>query len=82
VTRTPRPRTRIADYILHELTDGAPVRDPLAEGLLDSLAIAQLVAFLEEEFRISLGDEDLVAEHFESLDAVTALVETHLRAAS
>ena len=81
MTRTPQLRARISGYIRHDLTDGA-TGDPLALGLLDSLAIAQLVAFLEEEFRISLRDEDLVAEHFESLDSVTALVETRLRAAS
>jgi acyl carrier protein len=72
---TARVRTRIRAYVVGELTPDAASRDPLADGLLDSLAISQLVAFLEDEFDVALDDADLVAANFESLDAVAALVE-------
>jgi acyl carrier protein len=41
--------------------------DPLlANGILDSLGILDLVGYLEAEFGITVSDEDLVPEHFET----------------
>ena len=40
--------------------------DPLLEnGLLDSLGILEIVAFLEQEFRITITDEELLPENFQ-----------------
>jgi acyl carrier protein len=46
----------------------------LESGLLDSLAILDLVHFLEEEFRLQISDDELLPENFQSLDAVAAFV--------
>jgi acyl carrier protein len=46
----------------------------LTSGILDSLGVLDVVAFLEETFRISVVDEDLVPEHFESLQNIAAFV--------
>ena len=65
---------------LDDLGEGEDVPgDPLAQGLLDSLAIEQLIAFLEEDFDIEFEDEELVAECFQSIDTVVTLVETKRR---
>lgn len=41
--------------------------DPLlANGVLDSLGILDLVGYLEAEFGITVSDDDLVPEHFET----------------
>lgn len=48
----------------------------LDSGFLDSAGIFQLVAFLEERFRLSIADEDVVPENFDTIDAVVALVTT------
>jgi acyl carrier protein len=62
---------------LDDLNDGETIEgDPLALGLMDSLAIEQLIAFLEESFDIEFDDEELVAENFATIDDVTNLVET------
>jgi acyl carrier protein len=45
--------------------------DLLASGILDSLGILQLVAFLEEELDIRVPDEDVVYENFHSIDALS-----------
>ena len=66
---------RIRRFI-DDLTDEPADGDPLADGLLDSLAIEQLIAFLEEDFDIEFEDEELVAERFLSIDTVVELVET------
>jgi acyl carrier protein len=47
----------------------------LANGILDSLGVLDLVAYLEQEFAITVADEDLVPEHFETLRRLTNFVE-------
>ena len=48
----------------------------LANGILDSLGVLDLVAFLEAEFQIAVMDEDLLPEHFETLERLTVFVES------
>ena len=47
----------------------------LTNGILDSLGVLDVVAFLETEFKITVTDEDLLPENFESLGRLTAFVE-------
>lgn len=46
----------------------------LESGVLDSLAVMKLAAFLEEQYRITIGEDDLMPDYFDTLDAVAALV--------
>lgn len=46
----------------------------LANGILDSLGILDLVAYLEAEFGINVSDEDLVPENFETLSRLEDFV--------
>jgi acyl carrier protein len=48
----------------------------LTNGILDSLGVLDVVAFLEAEFQITVTDEDLLPENFESLARLTAFVES------
>lgn len=54
-----------------ELTDDYPLLDA---GVLDSLGIMTLVEYLEAEFEIVIDEDDVVAERFETIDTVVALV--------
>jgi acyl carrier protein len=54
------------------LRDDEPL---LANGILDSLGVVRLAAFIEERFGIVVPDEALVPEHFATLQRVAALVE-------
>jgi acyl carrier protein len=47
----------------------------LENGILDSLGILDLVAYLEGEFAITVSDEELLPEHFETLARLSAFVE-------
>lgn len=47
----------------------------LANGILDSLGVLDLVGYLEQEFGIAVADDDLLPEHFETLRRLTAFVE-------
>jgi len=44
------------------------------EGYFDSMGFVVLITFLEERFGITIGDEDLVEENFESIDAISNFI--------
>jgi acyl carrier protein len=46
----------------------------LANGILDSLGVLDVVVFLEQEFAITIGDDDLLPENFETLGRLTKFV--------
>lgn len=45
------------------------------DGILDSLALTAIIAALSMEFGIVIPYEEIIEENFNSLDAMTALVE-------
>ena len=68
----------INEYISRELVQD-PSLLPLANntslletGILDSLSLLRLVLFIQERFGIAVDDVDLVPEHFDSVDAISA----------
>jgi acyl carrier protein len=59
------------------LVDGAAVdrTDSLvAAGVIDSTGVLELVDFVETEFGLSIPDEELVPENFDSIERVVAYV--------
>jgi acyl carrier protein len=46
----------------------------LRTGIMDSLGMVRLIAFLEERFRIAIADDELVLENLETLERVAAFV--------
>lgn len=71
---------QIVRFINTEVLHGERFKgDPLAAGVIDSLGLEQLIAFIEEEFDVILDDDDLQPEHFAKLDAIVALVESKQR---
>ncbi|MBW1643505.1 MAG: acyl carrier protein [Deltaproteobacteria bacterium] len=52
----------------------------LEEGIIDSTGILELVTFLEEEFSITIEDEELVPENLDSINNVTAFLERKIEA--
>jgi len=61
----------IVEELLEERYDG---RDPLASGAVDSLAIEQLVTHIEEEFEMTIADDEMIEQNFESLPALAGFV--------
>jgi acyl carrier protein len=70
----------IRDYVRSELMvnkQDAPLRDDenlIDAGIVDSLAIFVLIAFIEKEFGIKLQAEDVVLENFTTLNTINDLV--------
>jgi acyl carrier protein len=54
--------------------DLQPEEDIFALGFVNSLLAMQLVAFVEKEFGIQVGDEDLDLDNFRSIQAISNLV--------
>ena len=50
--------------------------DLLGAGILDSLAILQLVAYIEDAFGIKVPDEEVVFDNFQSINALAGFLET------
>lgn len=46
----------------------------LDSGVVDSLGIIKLLAFLEERFSIRLSEDELIPENFETVDSISLLV--------
>ncbi|MBI4523200.1 MAG: acyl carrier protein [Deltaproteobacteria bacterium] len=55
-----------------------PNQSLLSAGLIDSLGILKLIAFIEEEFAIELQPDEINLENFDSLAAIARTVESHL----
>jgi acyl carrier protein len=47
-------------------------------GILDSLKVVKLVTFLEESYRIEIQPHEMAPRHFETLQAIAALVHSKL----
>ena len=50
----------------------------ITNGLIDSLGIMQLISYLEETFSIMIKDEEVVPDYFESIEAISLLVQGKL----
>jgi len=69
----------IRRFISEELkpADGAALTDsyPLLDRqVLDSMGVFKLVAFLEDEIGVEVGDHELVPEHFGTISSIAELV--------
>jgi acyl carrier protein len=74
-------QTALAEYIQKELAKGRKTtiqydEDLLSQGIIDSLGILQLVAFIEDEFGVTIPDEDVVLENFMSVNALSEYLAT------
>lgn len=50
--------------------------DPLLEsGLIDSMGVLDLVAFIETEFKVTVDDEELIPDNFQNIARIAAFVE-------
>ena len=71
----------VENFIVGELAHGRGIdsiehdRDLLADGIIDSLGIVELINFLESRYAIKVDDDDIDPENFRSVASVVAFVE-------
>lgn len=70
-------RTFLVEDVFYDrdLKDLSPDDSLLAKGLLDSLSILKTVTFCEEQFGITIPDDEVLPDNFESVKAIAQLVE-------
>jgi len=72
--------TQIKDYIARNLLfsdNGFPYSDEvsfLEEGIVDSIGVMELVAFVEENFSVKVDDLDVTPENFDSVNRMAAYI--------
>jgi acyl carrier protein len=49
--------------------------DLIGSGLLDSLGVIELVAFLEQRFGVRIDDDDVVVKNFRDIRSIEGLIE-------
>jgi acyl carrier protein len=69
----------LTEFVRNELLHGRKVTltddaDLLSAGIVDSLGILRLVAFMEQRFGVKVPDEDVVFENFQSIGAMAGYV--------
>ncbi len=80
----PGPREQIREFILQNLAQGKGVtqltddESLMQNGVVDSLGIFRLVAFLENAFRLRISDEEITHDNFQSVDTIERFVNAHL----
>jgi methoxymalonate biosynthesis acyl carrier protein len=72
---------RLLDYIGHELLPGSEganlgVDDNLLlSGMIDSHAVVELIAFIEEEFGVDVNPGNVTIKNFRTVNAIAAYIE-------
>jgi acyl carrier protein len=79
----PSIKEQIQKYIIENAnaTGAAQVGDDeplMTSGIVDSIGIFRLVSFLEDTFRVHIGDEEIVLDNFQTIRHIEALVENKL----
>ena len=79
-----QPAERVRDFLIDEahwdgsraeLTDELPL---IENHVIDSMLLLRLVAWLEAEYGIAIGDADVVPRNFGSIERISRLIATKL----
>jgi len=73
---------KIINYIKKELHGGDttldidPEDDLLGSGLVESMGMMRLIQYVEEEFAVSVGPQDMTVENFMTVAAMVAFIDS------
>jgi acyl carrier protein len=71
-------KEKVTRFIIDDLLSGMDIGeqdDLLLSGLVDSMGVMRLVAFIEEETGLKVSPEDIVIEHFVNIEAIVRYLE-------
>ena len=71
-----RLRTFVTDNFLYMRPDLELDNDDslMGKGIVDSMGVAEMIYFLEEEFGVVVADDEITEENLGSVNAITAYV--------
>jgi acyl carrier protein len=70
----------IKQFVLTEFLPGTPAgelavdHDLLNDGVIDSLGVLKLIAWVEDRFEVAVGDNDLDPNNFRSVEAIDTFI--------
>jgi acyl carrier protein len=73
-------KSRLREFILENFVTGMEIDDLkddtsfLDEGIIDSTGVLEMVDFLEETYNISVEDEEVLPENFDSINNLAAYI--------
>lgn len=77
-------RQEMRDFVVSNFLFGMGEVDSdaslMAEGITDSTGVLELVMFVEEHFDITVADDEVIPENFDSIDALTDYVSSKVKA--
>ena len=75
-------KEKIRAYVLQNThAPGTSINDEsliFKEGYFDSMGLILMIAFIEDEFNIKTGDEDLMEKNFKSINAISSFIKKKL----
>jgi methoxymalonate biosynthesis acyl carrier protein len=69
----------ITSRFLRGEIDLKPDESLFASGIIDSLKLFELIAFIEKSFAISMNMSEVTVENFDSVNSIVKLIEKKLR---
>ncbi|MFC5384827.1 acyl carrier protein [Aquamicrobium segne] len=74
-------RNFIAETFLFGDAASVPADDAslIDNGIIDSTAVLELVGFIEEQFKITVGDADIVPANLDSIASISAFVQSKVK---
>jgi acyl carrier protein len=78
-TESERVKSALLHYVAHEVLDGRELGldadTPLLEwGVINSMEVARLLAFIQREFGVVIARHELAPENLKDIRSITALV--------
>ncbi len=81
MSRQPEIQAAIRDYVLQQfpgvrnraLADSDSLLEP---GIIDSMGVLEIVTFIESNYGVTLTDDELMSDHFESIASIANLVDS------
>jgi acyl carrier protein len=73
-------KKHILDNFLFESDENAVGYDDsfLEKGIIDSTGVMELVSFIEEEFNVSVDDDELIPENLDTINRLASFVKNKL----
>ena len=70
-------KTFIEENLVRDKSSGPVTADEslLQRGVLDSLGLMNLIAFIEEKTGVRIADDDVMLENFETINAIVATID-------
>lgn len=67
-------RQFITSELGRDLSGVADGESLLEAGVIDSMGVLELVSFIEKQYRISVSEDEMMPENFDTVDALAAFI--------